>query len=178
MKRRHFIAGLFGAVAGPLTARTQPNILTPRIGLLIAAQADGGAAALTAFRLGLYENALDPENDVELQVSSSSLTQNLERSAAALADLPASVLVGSSLPEVLALKRAAPRTPIVMVAVGDPVATGLAESLERPGGLVTGLSDFRSDYAEARLRLLTELLPSARRIGFLHNPDAPTARLT
>jgi putative ABC transport system substrate-binding protein len=65
-----------------------------------------------------------------------------------------------------------------MVAVGDPVATGLAASLERPGGLVTGLSDFRADYAEARLYLVIELIPGARRIGFLHNPDAPTSALT
>ena len=142
------------------------------------APADGIAAALTAFRLGLKENRLDPEKDVELQVRGSSLTKSLERSAAELADWPASVLVGSSLPEVLALKRAAPRTPIVMVAVGDPVATRLATSLERPGGLVTGLSDFRPGHAEARLRLLIELLPSARCVGFLHNPDAPTASLT
>ena len=144
----------------------------------MASSADGLAAALTAFRQGLTENGLDPEKDVELQVRGSSLTQSLERSAAELADWPASVLVGSGVPEVLALKRAAPRTPIVMVAVGDPVATRLATSLERPGGLVTGLSDFRPDYAESRLRLVIELLPSARRVGFLHNPDAPTASLT
>jgi putative tryptophan/tyrosine transport system substrate-binding protein len=178
MKRRQFVTGLAGAVAWPLAARTQPNVLTPRIGLLLASSADGLGAALRAFRQGLTENGLDPEKDVELQVRGSSLTQSLERSAAELADWPASVLVGSSVPEVLALKRAAPRTPIVMVAVGDPVATRLATSLERPGGLVTGLSDFRPDYAESRLRLLIELLPSARRVGFLHNPDAPTASLT
>ena len=58
MKRRRFIAGLCGAVAGPLAARTQPNVLTPRIGLLMAAPSDGIAAALTAFRLGLKENGL------------------------------------------------------------------------------------------------------------------------
>jgi putative tryptophan/tyrosine transport system substrate-binding protein len=178
MKRRQFVTGFAGAAAWPLTARTQPNFLTPRIGLLLASSADGLAAALTAFRQGLTENGFDPEKDVELQVRGSSLTQSLERSAAELADWPASVLVGSSVAEVLALKRAAPRTPIVMVAVGDPVATRLATSLERPGGLVTGLSDFRPDYAESRLRLLIELLPSARRVGFLHNPDAPTTSLT
>jgi putative ABC transport system substrate-binding protein len=178
MKRRQFMAGFAGAATWPLTARTQPIGLTSRIGLLLATSADGTAAALTAFRRGLTENGLDPYKDVELRVRDASSTTGLERSAAELADWPASVLIGASLPEVLALKRAAPRTPIVMVAVGDPLATGLAASLERPGGLVTGLSDFRPDYAEARLHLVIELLPGARRIGFLHNPDAPTSALS
>jgi putative ABC transport system substrate-binding protein len=178
MKRRQFMAWLGAAAAWPLAARTQSIGLRPRIGLLLATSADGTAAALTAFRQGLTEKGFNPDKDVELRAHDARSAAGIARSAAELAEWPASVLIGSSLPEVLALKRAAPRTPIVMVAVGDPVATRLADSLERPGGLVTGLSDFRPDYAEARLRLVIELIPGARRIAFLHNPDAPTSALT
>jgi putative ABC transport system substrate-binding protein len=173
----------FAAVAMILFCATgfglaQQTAATPRIGLLLADSA-ANAAELAAFRKGLSENRIDPDEDVELRVRNSLPGGSAGDDQAAEAALtPAAVLVGSSLREVQTLRRVAPRTPIVMVAVGDPVGTGLAESLERPGGLVTGLSDFRADYAETRLALLSDLLPGHHRFGFLHNPDAPTAKLT
>lgn len=177
--RRKFNTVLGGAaLAWPLAAHAELVVLKPRIGLLLAGPVEASAVAMKAFRQGLSQNGLDPEKDVELHVRDSDLTTNPERSAAELADGPSSVLIGTSLREVRALQRVAPRTPIVMVAVGDPVGVGLAASLERPGGFVTGLSDFRADYAETRLRLLLELLPGRHRFAFLHNPDAPTAKLT
>ncbi len=159
-------------------ALAQQGVATPRIGLLLAGS-DANVAELEAFRKGLSQSGIDPDRDVELIVRYSVPGGRPgDDPAAELSKTSASVLIASSLREVLALKRVAPDTPIVMVAVGDPVGTGLAKSLERPGGLVTGLSDFRADYAETRLSILSDLLPGRRRFGFLYNPDAPTAKIT
>jgi len=174
---RWFAAVAITLCCGTGLACAQQTIVTPRIGLLLAGSA-ANATELAAFRKGLSENRIDPDRDVELRVRDSLPDGSSDDQTIALALTPASVLVGSSLREVQTLRRVAPRTPIVMVAVGDPVGAGLAASLERPGGLVTGLSDFRADYAETRLSLLSDLLPGRRRFGFLYNPDAPTAKLT
>ncbi len=177
---RFFLGFVLFAVAiirGDVSS-AQPSVGMPRIGLLLAAS-DANTAELEAFRMGLSENGIVPDKDVELAVRYSAPDQGPgEDPAFELSRMSVSVLIGSSLREVLALKRALPRTPIVMVAVGDPIGTGLAESLERPGGFVTGLSDFRADYADARLAILSELLPGRRRFGFLYNPDAPTVKIT
>jgi putative tryptophan/tyrosine transport system substrate-binding protein len=159
-------------------ALAQPSVVTPRVGLLLAGS-DANSAELEAFRKGLSERGIDPDRDVELVVRHSVPGPSPDDDPASeLSKTSASVLIGSSLQEVFALQRVAPHTPIVMVAVGDPVGTGLAESMERPGGLVTGLSDFRADYAETRLSILSDLLPGRHRFGFLYNPDAPTAKIT
>jgi putative ABC transport system substrate-binding protein len=65
-----------------------------------------------------------------------------------------------------------------MIAVGDPVEAGLAIAFDRPGGNVTGMSDFREDFPEKRLTLVRELVPTVSRVGFIYNPAAPTAKLT
>jgi putative ABC transport system substrate-binding protein len=177
---RFFLAFVLFAVAVIRcdVSAAQPSLGMPRIGLLLAAS-DANAAELEAFRTGLSENGIAPDKDVQLAVRYSAPDQGPgEDPASELSRMSATVLIGSSLREVLALKRALPRTPIVMVAIGDPIATGLAESLERPGGFVTGLSDFRADYADARLAILGDLLPGRRRFGFLYNPDAPTVNIT
>jgi len=168
MRRRDFVTLIGGAaIAWPLAARAQaPGEAPPRVGLLL-----GGPAADS-------EGWLRPGRDIALIVGGPRPDGTVEQAAAELANDGAAVLVGASAREVRALTQAAPDRPVVMVAVGDPVGAGLVASLERPGGNVTGLSDFRPDFADRRLRLLQEFPPGLRAVGFLHNPDAPTARLT
>jgi putative ABC transport system substrate-binding protein len=67
--------------------------------------------------------------------------------------------------------------PIVFVGVGDPVATGLVSSLARPGGNVTGIATQHPDSERKRLELLRELVPEAREVGFIYNPNNPSSRL-
>jgi putative ABC transport system substrate-binding protein len=66
-------------------------------------------------------------------------------------------------------RRATRSIPIVMIASGDPVATGLVASLARPGGNVTGLTYYATDLVEKRLELLKEMVPGATRIAVLEN---------
>jgi putative ABC transport system substrate-binding protein len=67
--------------------------------------------------------------------------------------------------------------PIVFVGVGDPVATGLVSSLAHPGGNVTGIATQHPDTERKRLELLRELVPEAREVGFIYNPNNPSSRL-
>src|SRR5262249_50905048 len=73
-----------------------------------------------------------------------------------------------------AAKNATSRIPIVFTGVADPVAAGLAASLARPGGNLTGFSLFQFEMMPKRLELLTELVPQARVIALLVNPSDPT----
>jgi putative ABC transport system substrate-binding protein len=83
------------------------------------------------------------------------------------------VLIASGTPAPLALKQATTTTPIVMLAAGDPVGTGLVTSLAQPGGNVTGLSTYAPELAEKRLELLTQVVPEVSRVAFLWNPANP-----
>ncbi len=93
--------------------------------------------------------------------------------AAELVSLRPTVIVTHAAPTVLALRRVTAEIPIVDAAVNDPVALGLADSLERPGGNVTGLSVTLSDLSEKKLELLKRMIPTLSRVGYLVRSDNP-----
>jgi putative ABC transport system substrate-binding protein len=88
-----------------------------------------------------------------------------------LLGLNVAVLVTAATPASLAAKTATNTTPIVFVAVADPVSVGLVPSLARPGGNVTGLSLLTSDLSGKRLELLREIIRKVSRVAILMNPD-------
>jgi putative ABC transport system substrate-binding protein len=73
----------------------------------------------------------------------------------------------------LAAQRATHTIPIVMALVGDPEGVGLVETLKRPGGNITGLTNLSAELAAKRLQLLKQAVPNAKRVGVLWNPDTP-----
>jgi putative ABC transport system substrate-binding protein len=79
--------------------------------------------------------------------------------------------------DTLAAKNATTEIPIVMVAVGDPLATGFVESLARPGGNITGLSQMTPDLSGKRVELLKEIVPKVSRVALLFDPDDPLSVL-
>ena len=83
------------------------------------------------------------------------------------------IVASGSLQVVLAAKSATSTIPIIFPALSDPVAAGLVASLARPGGNLTGFSPFQYEMMPKRLELLTELVPQARVIALLVNPDEP-----
>ena len=87
------------------------------------------------------------------------------------------VIVAWTTPSVLAARRASLKIPIVMVGVADPVALGLVDSLARPGGNVTGVSNIALDLSSKLVELLKEMVPNARRIGVLRSPNNPGVSL-
>ena len=85
------------------------------------------------------------------------------------------IVSSGSLSAALAAKAATSTIPIVFTAISDPVTVGLVASLARPGGNVTGSSPFQFELMPKGLELLTELVPQARVIALLVNPDDPRA---
>jgi ABC-type uncharacterized transport system substrate-binding protein len=86
--------------------------------------------------------------------------------AAELLRLPVDVLVSGSTPVLLGAKNLGASMPLVMTTVSDPVATGLVDSLARPGGTVTGLTLFSPELSQKRLQLLAQVVPRLSRVGF------------
>jgi putative tryptophan/tyrosine transport system substrate-binding protein len=100
--------------------------------------------------------------------------ESLPALAAELVRRPVSVIVaGGGPPSALAVKAATSTIPVVFLSGTDPVKLGIVESLNRPGGNLTGVVFFNSALTAKRLELLRELAPSATVIGFLTNPDNP-----
>jgi putative ABC transport system substrate-binding protein len=100
--------------------------------------------------------------------------QKLPELAAELVRLRVDVLIVESAPAAHAARNATRAIPIVFTNASDPVGTGLVTSLARPGGNITGLSDFNADIVAKRLELLKEVAPTASRIAVLLNPGNPT----
>jgi putative tryptophan/tyrosine transport system substrate-binding protein len=99
-----------------------------------------------------------------------------ERFPALVAELlavPVDLIVTAGTPATLAVKKATSTVPLVMIAVGDPVGTGIVPSLARPGGNITGLSSIAPDLEGKRLELLREVIPKLSHVAFFLNPLNP-----
>src|SRR5262245_8470796 len=88
-----------------------------------------------------------------------------------LVGLKVDLILTSGTPGTRAAKGATATIPIIMVTSGDPVAVGLVASLARPGGNITGLSNFASELSAKRMELIKEAFPATQRVGVLYNPD-------
>jgi putative ABC transport system substrate-binding protein len=96
--------------------------------------------------------------------------------AAELVRLKVDMIVTWFTPAARAAKQATREIPIVMALAGNPIETGLVESLARPGGNVTGMSNVGSELAGKTIELIRELLPSARRVAALVNAPDPFSK--
>jgi putative ABC transport system substrate-binding protein len=94
-----------------------------------------------------------------------------------LVQLKVDALVVPILSAILSAREATKTIPVVMVTGIDPVATGLVDSLARPGGNITGLATLAQDLSGKRLELLKELVPRLSRVGVLQNPYEQTAAI-
>jgi len=149
-----------------------------RIGLLSLFSPSVTAHWHEAFRLGLRDLGwIEGKNiSIEYRYAKGS-SDPLPDLAADLVRLRVDVIIGSSTPEALAAKNATRAIPIVMVIPGDPVGSGLVESLARPGGNVTGLTQMSPQLAGKRLELLKEIVPTLSRVAVLWNPQSQPSKL-
>src|SRR5215472_18190636 len=177
MRRRDFIKVITGsAVVWPLAARAQQTKVA-RIGFLGVDSPSSHAARLAALRAGLHD--LGWVEGTNLLVEYRWAEGNYERLrglADELVQRKADVLVTHATPGALAAKSATSTIPIVLTAVGDPLALGLVSSLRLPGGNITGLSTFVPELTAKRLELLKEAVPSLTKAAVLLNPDNPLGR--
>jgi putative ABC transport system substrate-binding protein len=171
MDRREFIALLGGAAAAwPLTARAQKGA-TPVIGLLSTRSSDTDAPFLVSFRQGLSEGSFVEGRNVAVEYRYAE--SQPDRLPSLAADLVAIIVTTGGVQAALAAKAATTTIPIVFTTGGDPVREGLVQSLNRPGGNLTGVTTSYDEAAPKRLGLLREILPKAAIIGVLVNPNDP-----
>ena len=175
-KRRKLLVALgAGALASPLAclAQQQPAKIA-RIGFLGATSAAGYASQVDALRAGLRElGHVEGKNLVIEFRWAEGKYDRLPELAAELVRLKVDVLVTHGAPGSRAAKMATTTIPIVLAAVGDPVAQGLVASLARPGGNITGSTFFAPELMAKRLELVKAALPRIRRVAVLLNSDHP-----
>jgi putative ABC transport system substrate-binding protein len=174
LKRREFITLFGGASAWPLVARAQSSRKLRTIGFLVSGapashRAWFGALAERLRELGWIENRnikieyrwAEGRPELYTEIANEFVRMNVD------------VIVALGAGPVLAAKRATTTIPIVFPASGDPVGTGLVQSLKQPGGNVTGLSLQQAELGTKRIELLREVVPDLRRLAILTNLSNP-----
>jgi putative tryptophan/tyrosine transport system substrate-binding protein len=160
-------------LAAPLAAEAQPE-KAPRVGLLGLGSA-APSAPFEALRQGLRERGWVEGQSIAFEDRSTIDDYDRLRDVAAeLVRLKVDVIVTDGTTAALAAGKATRTIPIVTTAGADPVETGLAAGLARPGGNVTGVVTSGRDLVGKRLQLLQETLPGRSRIGVLWNPESRT----
>jgi putative ABC transport system substrate-binding protein len=178
MRRREFLTALGGlALSWPVEANGQ-KLRAPRVGYLFSFTEREGHRLWDACRHGLQELGYIEGQNIMLEPRwAEGNHDRLPVLANELVHLNVNVIVAAATPASLAAKAASNKIPIVIVAVGEPVKTGLVASLSHPGGNVTGLSLLTLDLSGKRLELLHECLPSLLRVAVLLNPDNPISTI-
>ena len=174
MRRREFIAFVGGtAAAWPLSVRAQQPAI-PVIGFLNAASSRGFAQPLSAFLKGLGETGYIEGQSVAIEYRwAEGHNDRLPAMAADLVRRQVTVIAATSTPAALAAKAATSIIPIVFETGADPIRLGLVDSLNRPAGNLTGVTQGNQETVPKRLELLHELLPAAGVMGLLVNPTDP-----
>ena len=177
MNRREFITLLGGAAAAwPLAARAQQPTM-PVVGFLNQEASELTANNVTGFRKGLSETGFVENQNVIIEYRwSEGRYEQLPQLAGELVNRKVAVIASAFFPATLAAKAATSTIPIVFITGVDPVAAGLVASLARPGGNLTGLSNFNTRLIAKRFELLHQIVPRANTIAVLVNPKSPATQ--
>jgi len=177
MTTRRNLLGLL--CLAPLAARAQQGRRLHRIGVLETASLRANADNFDRFRKGMAERGyVEGPSLVIAYRSAEGRTERFAPLAAELAGSNVDLILTRGTPATLAAKRASATIPIVMAAVADPVESGLAASLARPGGNVTGLTSASGELAPKRFEVLRALVPKMSRVAVYANLDNVAARAT
>jgi putative ABC transport system substrate-binding protein len=175
MRRRQFISLLGGATAAwPLGARAQQATKVARIGFLGLAPASLYAPRVEALRAGLRDLGYIEGRNIVIEFRWAEGSDQLPEAAAELVRMNVDIIFASSSVLVEPARRATKTIPIVFATHADPIGTGHAASLARPGGNITGLSMLLTDLTGKQLELFKEVVPHANQIAVLWNPPTPS----
>jgi putative ABC transport system substrate-binding protein len=173
--RREFVATVAGAMAWPVIAHAQGGLR--RIGILMNFDATDKVAEV---RISKFLQALDRLGwtegrnlKVEIRWAGGD-TERIRKDVAELIALSPDLIFAATTPAVMALKRATSKIPIVFVSVVDPVGSGVAASMSRPGGNMTGLVTLEYALAGKWLELLREIAPSVTRAAVVRDSTVAT----
>ena len=175
--RRSFVVSIASClVAASFVVEAQQSGKVWRVGVLEVVPAALDAANRKAFSDGLRElGYVEGRNLIIEYRSAEGRGDRVEGLAQELVRLNVDVIVVRSTPGTLAAKKATQSIPIVMAGAGDPVGSGIVQSLARPGANVTGLSSLTVDTEAKRLGLLRELLPGIARVVVMSNLSTPNS---
>jgi putative ABC transport system substrate-binding protein len=178
MRRREFISLISGTAAGwPIVARAQQPV--PVIGWLFGVSAEAAQPTLAAFRKALGDVGYVEGRNVKFEYRWADGKYDLLPAMAAdlVAQSVTLIVTGGGERAAFAAKAATSSIPIVMIVGSDPVKDGLIDSLNRPGGNITGATVFSYQMESKRLSLLHEAAPADKTIAVLLNPSNPAAEL-
>ena len=169
------IGGLCACALGPYAGgQTRQH----RVGFLASTPPDGYRRLLDELLAGLKANGYaEGRNLIIEQRWTSGATAPLESLAGELAKIPVDVIVAWATPATAAARKATSRVPIIMVSIADPVGAKFVQTLSRPGGNITGVSNISAELSGKMLSVLREISPGATRIGVLRNSANPVSRL-
>jgi putative tryptophan/tyrosine transport system substrate-binding protein len=181
IRRREFIVTLGGAAAAwPLAARAQQTDRVRRIAALMSMAADDPEAEprVAAFESGLRELGWLDGHNLRIEYRWVSDGDLLRRNAAELARIPPDLILATSTPVMAALREQGLSVPIMFVQVTDPVGQGLVPNLARPGGHITGFTNFEFSIGTKWLEVLKQIAPRVTQVALIYNPEtAPYADL-
>ena len=173
--KRLFAAAL-AALTLAATAQAQHRSGPYKIGVISFGVA-ASSTHLESFRQGMRDLGYAEGKNLVLELRfAEGYSDRLPRIAAELARLKMDVIVTEGVPTALAARQAAKSTPIVMAGGADPVQAGLAASLARPGGTITGLTFTGASRTGKQLQLLKEILPQLTSVVAIYNPLRPDIR--
>jgi putative ABC transport system substrate-binding protein len=166
-------------MAWPLSAWAQSRNKLRRLGVLMASLESDGEGQKRAAALIAGLDALNWRDGGNLSIDwrwAGGDSALFQRCAAEMVALGPDALVAEASPSVEALRRQTRAIPVVFVIVTDPVGQGFVQSLTRPGGNITGFSNYNAPMAGKWLEMLTQITTSVARVGVLYNPaTAPYA---
>jgi putative tryptophan/tyrosine transport system substrate-binding protein len=171
MRRREFVTFIGGAaVAWPLVARAQGAKRVQRIGILMSFAASDPEAPIrvAAFLQRLQELGWTDRRNVHIDYRLSD-NDSMQRDAAELVGLTPDILVVNDSSVLKAVQQATKTIPVVFVNVIDPVAQGFVQSLARPGGNITGLSNVESEMGAKWLQLLKQIAPDVTQVAVIRS---------
>lgn len=173
MRRREFF-GLVGGAAAiwPLAARAQQSGQMRKIGVLTPyGENDPSAAArVDALKTGLHDFGWIDGRNVRVDYRYAPKLEIMKEAAAELVSAAPDVLITTTNLVTITVQHQTQTIPIVFVGGGDMIKEGLVKSLARPGGNVTGFTNFEPSMGGKWLDLLKDMEPHLSRVGFLHNP--------
>jgi putative tryptophan/tyrosine transport system substrate-binding protein len=182
MRRREFIAGLGSAAAWPTVARAQQSGRMRQIGVLVgSAERDPVIQSrMSAFQQALLQLGWSDGRNVQINWRwGAGNGDRIRAHAAELVGLKPDLIFAANTPVVAALRQETSTIPIVFVTVDDPVASGFVESLARPGGNITGFTNYLdTSIAGKWVELLKEIAPGVKRVSVMYNPETAPARGT
>jgi putative ABC transport system substrate-binding protein len=175
LERRTFTALLGGALlSSPFRARAETEKAVSTVGAVLGLANDADSRVrIQAFERGLAEAGWSVGNNLLIEYRYSGGDEaRMEAYASEFAGMTLDCILGHSTPVVAALVRTIRTTPIVFLAVTDPVGSGFVKSMSRPGGNATGFTVLQSTITGKYLAMLKELSPRVSRVAIIYNPDS------